>query len=81
MATIIVVAAIAAAAYFGAKEMGGKPSAVKAPPIPAPVATPDFDLEREKRKRPKHGTGKTILTGSLEPTDVKRKKLLGAEPR
>lgn len=84
MASVAVIVAIAAAAYGGyegSKAIGGKPKAVTQPAIPPPVATPQLDTERQKIKRPPRGRGTTILTGALEPKDVKKKRLLGAEAR
>ncbi len=75
----ILVATLAYAGYQGAKDIGGKPKAVTQPAIPPPVATPQLDTERQKIKRPPRGRVTTILTGDLEPKDVKKKRLLGAE--
>jgi hypothetical protein len=77
----IALVALAAAGYLTAEELGGEPHAVDQPAAPPPPGTPDTDIERQRRPRPKHGRGRTILAGDLEPTDVKKKKLLGAEPR
>lgn len=57
-----------------------KPKAQKAPPVPAPTATPETAPETEdtavKRARRKRGYASTILTGGLVPT-TGGKKVLG----
>lgn len=51
--------------------MGSKPKVAKAPPLPAPQATPEVAPETEdtaaKKARKTSGYGKTILTGNLAP--------------
>ena len=57
---------------------GGKPKAVKPPPVPPPVAIPDVgeevgDIARRSRPR---GRRETFLTGELVP-ELDKKKVLG----
>lgn len=58
---------------------GGKPKAVKPPPIPPPPPTPDVGAEVgdvARRRRPR-GRRETFLTGALVPMDLGKKRLLG----
>lgn len=82
MGGIIPAVTIALTAAASAAVLAEKVSAVKPPPVTPPPPTPDIGKEGLRRRRPVHGTGKTILTGSLEPTTAQvKKKVLGAERR
>ena len=72
MWTLVFMAAMAAISYYTRPD---PPDPVTPPAIPPPAATPGLDIEQQKKKRPKHGVGATILTGDLEPAEVKRTKL------
>jgi hypothetical protein len=84
MASVAVIALVVAAAAGGAAAaaaMAKKPHAVKQPPVPPPPPIPEIGRRDISRRRPKHGTGRTILTGDLRPSEsqVAKKQLLGAE--
>lgn len=59
---------------------GGKPKAVKPPPVPPPAAIPEVGPEPAeeavRRARRRRGWQRTIITGSLEPM-AKKKTVLG----
>jgi hypothetical protein len=57
-----------------------KPKTVKPPPVPIPEPPPEIiseEAEEKVRRRRGRGRAATIITGSLEPENVRKKTLLG----
>lgn len=59
----------------------GRPKTVKPPPVPIPEPPPQIISEEAEERRPRRrGRGRAatrIVTGKLEPADVRKKTLLG----